>query len=79
MARLDAWLWSVRLFKTRSAATAACRGGHVRVNDAPAKAAQPVATGDTVRVRRSGDEPLVTGNPPPTIGPHSPRGQCRRV
>ena len=45
MARLDAWLWSVRLFKTRSAATAACRGGHVRVNDAPAKAAQPVATG----------------------------------
>ena len=59
MARLDAWLWSVRLFKTRSAATAACRGGHIRVNDAPAKAAQLVATGDTVRVRRSGEETIV--------------------
>ena len=59
MARLDAWLWSVQLFKTRSAATAACRGGHVRVNDAPAKAAQLVASGDKVRVRREGEERIL--------------------
>ena len=52
--RLDVWLWSVRLFKTRSAATTACRAGHVRLNAAPAKAAQPVRVGDRVTVRRPG-------------------------
>lgn len=46
--RVDAWLWAVRLYKTRSAATAACRGGHVRVNRAPAKAATMVKPGDRV-------------------------------
>ncbi|GEL17940.1 RNA-binding S4 domain-containing protein [Pseudonocardia asaccharolytica] len=49
--RVDRWLWSVRLAKTRSDAAAACRGGHVRVNDKPAKPATPVRVGDTVRAR----------------------------
>ncbi|GAA1771008.1 RNA-binding S4 domain-containing protein [Agromyces humatus] len=52
--RIDAWLWAVRQFKTRSAATAACRAGHVRVNGERAKAAQPVRPGDEVRVRIAG-------------------------
>lgn len=46
--RVDIWLWAVRLYKTRSAATAACRGGHVRVNRAPAKASTMVKSGDRV-------------------------------
>ena len=45
---MDVWLWAVRLYKTRSAATAGCRGGHVRVNRAPAKASTPVKVGDRV-------------------------------
>jgi ribosome-associated heat shock protein Hsp15 len=49
--RVDVWLWSVRLTKTRSDAATACRGGHVRVNDRPAKPATSVHPGDTVRVR----------------------------
>ncbi len=48
MTRVDVWLWAVRLYKTRSAATAACRGGHVRVNRAAAKASTPVKVGDRV-------------------------------
>lgn len=55
-ARIDAWLWAVRVYKTRSAATAACRAGHVRVNDERVKAAHPVRPGDTVRVRVHGLE-----------------------
>ena len=55
-ARVDAWLWAVRVYKTRSAATAACRAGHVRVNGERAKAAQPVRAGDELRVRVAGIE-----------------------
>jgi ribosome-associated heat shock protein Hsp15 len=46
--RVDIWLWAVRLYKTRSAATTACRGGHVRVNRVAAKASTPVEVGDRV-------------------------------
>ena len=55
--RVDVWLWAVRLYKTRSAATAACRGGHVRVNRAPAKASTQVKIGD--RVEASVERPRV--------------------
>src|SRR5688572_15833116 len=46
--RVDVWLWAVRLYKSRSAATAACRGGHVRVNRVAAKAATTVKVGDRI-------------------------------
>ena len=49
--RVDRWLWSVRLAKTRPDAADACRGGHVRVNGKPAKPATPVSSGDEVRAR----------------------------
>jgi ribosome-associated heat shock protein Hsp15 len=53
-ARLDRWLWSVRLTKTRSEATDACRGGHVRLNGKPAKAAHHVSVGDRIEARLHG-------------------------
>jgi len=46
--RVDVWLWAVRLYKTRSAATAGCRGGHVKVNRVAAKAATAVKVGDRI-------------------------------
>ncbi|PPG21532.1 RNA-binding protein S4 [Rathayibacter toxicus] len=49
--RVDAWLWAVRIYRTRSAATAAARAGQVRVNGKPTKAAQLVHVGDQVRAR----------------------------
>jgi ribosome-associated heat shock protein Hsp15 len=52
--RVDRWLWAVRLTKTRTDAAAACRGGHVRVNDRPAKPATTVVSGDEVRARVNG-------------------------
>lgn len=53
-ARVDSWLWAIRVYKTRSAATTACRAGHVRVNGDRVKAAQQVRIGDELRVRISG-------------------------
>jgi ribosome-associated heat shock protein Hsp15 len=50
--RADAWIWSVRLAKTRSLAAAACRAGHVRVNGERVKPAQSLRVGDEVRVRQ---------------------------
>ncbi|MDT0318894.1 MULTISPECIES: S4 domain-containing protein [unclassified Streptomyces] len=57
--RVDSWIWSVRLAKTRSAAASACRAGHVRVNGERAKPAQPVRAGDEIRVRQEGWERVV--------------------
>ena len=52
--RIDSWLWAIRVYKTRSAATTACRAGHIRVGGEKAKAAQLVKPGDEVRVRIAG-------------------------
>jgi len=57
--RVDSWIWAVRLIKTRSLATAACRAGHVRVNGEKVKAAQAVRIGDEVRVRTTDAERIV--------------------
>jgi ribosome-associated heat shock protein Hsp15 len=54
--RVDRWLWAVRIYPTRSAATEGCRGGHVRINGAPAKPATSVHAGDRVTVRFPGRE-----------------------
>lgn len=57
--RVDKWLWAARFFKTRSAATEACDGGHVQVNDAPARPARPVKPGDMVRALTPGGRRIV--------------------
>lgn len=58
-ARVDSWIWAVRLFKTRSAAASACRAGHVRVNGTPVKPAHQIKPGDEIRVRVAGLERIV--------------------
>ena len=57
--RADAWTWAIRLYPTRSTATAACKAGHVRVNGTTAKPAHPVRPGDTVLARTPGGERVV--------------------
>lgn len=49
--RVDKWLWAIRLYKTRTAAGAACRAGHVSVNGAKVKPASAVHVGDVVEAR----------------------------
>ncbi|MGD9997390.1 MAG: RNA-binding S4 domain-containing protein [Ilumatobacteraceae bacterium] len=57
--RVDRWLWSVRVYSTRSMATSACQGGHVRVNGRPAKPATGVDTGDRIEVVVRGDQRIL--------------------
>jgi ribosome-associated heat shock protein Hsp15 len=58
-ARIDQWLWSTRLTKTRSDAASACRAGHVKVNGKTAKPSSPVRVGDRVEARLGKRERIV--------------------
>lgn len=44
--RLDKYLWAVRLYKTRSLATDACRTGHIRMNGQPLKPSHEINVGE---------------------------------
>ncbi len=55
-ARIDRWLFGVRLFKSRSLATEAVNGGRVHVNGARVKPAHTVRPGDVVRFMRGAVE-----------------------
>ncbi|MFV0523779.1 MAG: RNA-binding S4 domain-containing protein [Acidimicrobiales bacterium] len=57
--RIDKWLWSVRLFKTRTVATEACAAGRVHVGDKAAKPSTKVSVGDTVTVRQPSRQMIV--------------------
>ncbi len=50
--RIDKWLWAVRIFKTRSQASEACRRGRVTIDGVPAKPSRNIKTGDEVFVKK---------------------------
>jgi len=50
--RIDKWLWFTRFFKTRGLATAAVKGGHVKLNGERAKPGARVAVGDRLEIVR---------------------------
>jgi len=50
--RIDKYLWTIRLFKTRTLATDQCREGRVTLNGEQAKPARELKKGDTVAVRK---------------------------
>ena len=51
-ARIDKWLWSARIFKTRSIAADACKNGRVMVGGTTVKPSRMVKVGETVSVRK---------------------------
>lgn len=52
-ARIDKWLWAVRIFKTRTIAAEACKKGRISINGTVIKPSKTVRDGDTVQVRKT--------------------------
>ena len=50
--RIDKWLWCMRVFKTRTIATDACKKGRVTINGASVKPSRPIKIGETVDVKK---------------------------
>jgi ribosome-associated heat shock protein Hsp15 len=57
--RIDKWLWSVRIYKTRSQATEACRAGKIRTGDHAVKPSHEVRTGEVFHVSFAGLDKIV--------------------
>ena len=49
--RIDKYLWSIRIFKTRAQASEACEKGRVKLNDVSVKASKNVSTGDVYAIK----------------------------
>jgi ribosome-associated heat shock protein Hsp15 len=50
--RIDKYLWAIRVFKTRSDATDACKGNKVRVGGSPAKPSKEVKPGEVIEIQK---------------------------
>ena len=50
--RFDKWLWAVRIYKTRSMATAACRKGRVIIDNLPVKPSGNVSLDEIINVKK---------------------------
>lgn len=50
--RVDKWLWAMRVFKTRTIATDACKKGRVMMGGVPVKPSRAVKEGDIIDVRK---------------------------
>ena len=48
-ARIDKWMWAVRIFKTRTIAAEACKKGRITINGSLAKAARMIKPGDVIQ------------------------------
>ncbi|HRO07936.1 MAG TPA: RNA-binding S4 domain-containing protein [Saprospiraceae bacterium] len=52
--RLDKWLWAVRIFKSRTMSTDACKGNKVKVNGIAAKPSFQLSIDDQIEVKKNG-------------------------
>lgn len=75
--RVDRWLWFTRFYKTRMLASAAVRGGHVRINGERAKPGDRVEPGDILElVTNRLPYRLTVVSIPPRRGPAAEARSC---
>lgn len=51
-ARIDKWMWAVRIFKTRTIAAEACKKGRVAINGGQVKPSRMIKPGDIIQVKK---------------------------
>lgn len=54
--RVDKWLWSVRIFKTRTLATDVCNSGKIKINSKTIKPSQLIKVGDEIHIHQQGEK-----------------------
>lgn len=54
-ARIDKWMWAVRIFKTRTIAAEACKKGRISINGSFVKAARMIKPGDSNPSEKTSD------------------------
>jgi ribosome-associated heat shock protein Hsp15 len=76
--RIDKWLWAVRIFRTRSLATDACRAGSVLIDGQPVKPAREVRAGTVIEARQGLIHRRLTvlGLPRSRVGPKAVAEFC---
>ena len=57
--RIDKWLWAIRIFKTRTLASDACKAGRVKIGGQSVKASRLIKIGDTVSVQKGPEKKIV--------------------
>ena len=57
--RIDKWLWSVRMYKTRTLATEACAAGKVKIEGESLKASYLLKNGQTIHLNRQGEKTIL--------------------
>lgn len=57
--RVDKWLWAIRIFKTRTLASDACKAGRVKIDNKSVKASRMLKVGETVRVQKGEERKVV--------------------
>lgn len=50
--RIDKWLWAIRIYKTRSQASQACKAGKIVIDDVYVKSSREVKIGDVIIVNK---------------------------
>ena len=51
--RIDKYLWSVRIYKTRALATEACKKGRVMISEMSVKSSRSVRAGEIIQVKKA--------------------------